>query len=76
MNIANTLADIAFLSVDERIRLVDAIWNSIASQPDQLELTTPQRDELERRLEEHLSTPQDTIPWDEIKAQALSRSHR
>jgi putative addiction module component (TIGR02574 family) len=76
MNIANTLADIASLSVDERIRLVEAIWDSIASQPGQLELTTAQRNELERRLKEHLSAPQATIPWDEIKAQALSRARQ
>lgn len=43
------VAEIASWSVDERLRLVEAIWDTIAAAPQNLELTTAQQDELERR---------------------------
>ncbi|MFH0822598.1 MAG: addiction module protein [Pseudomonadota bacterium] len=73
MNLSTTLAEIASLSVDERIRLVESIWDSIASEPDQLELTQARQRELERRLAAHTASPEDVIPWEEVKAQALAR---
>jgi putative addiction module component (TIGR02574 family) len=39
MDLSTTLAEIVSLSVDERIRLVEAIWGSIAAEPGQPALT-------------------------------------
>lgn len=39
------------LSVDERLRLVEDIWDSIAAEQDRLPLTTKQRQQLDFRLE-------------------------
>ncbi len=76
MDLATTLAEIVSLSVDERIRLVEAIWDSIAAEPSQPELTEAQRKELERRLSAHTASPEDVVPWEEVKAQALARVQR
>jgi putative addiction module component (TIGR02574 family) len=76
MDLSPTLAEIVSLSVDERIRLAEAIWDSIASEPSQLELTEAQQHELERRLAAHTASPEDVAPWEEIKAQALARARR
>ena len=43
MDLSPTLAEIVSLSVDERIRLVEATWDSIASEPGQPELTEAQQ---------------------------------
>jgi len=61
------------MSVDERMRLVAEIWDSIAAEPGPAPLTEAQRRELERRLDDHEADPGDVIPWDEIKAAALAR---
>jgi len=76
MDLSTTLAEIASLSVDERIRLVEAIWESITTEPGQPELTEAQQQELERRLAAHTASPEDVAPWEEIKAQALARARR
>ena len=76
MNLSTTLAEIAALSVDERLLLVEAIWDSIAAQPDQLELTEAQRAELERRLSAHATNPKGVISWEQVKAEALARARR
>lgn len=39
------------LSINERILLVEAIWDSIAADQAMLPLTPEQRDELDRRLD-------------------------
>lgn len=39
------------LSVDERIRLVEDLWDSIAADQNALPLTPEQEDELDRRLD-------------------------
>jgi putative addiction module component (TIGR02574 family) len=76
MDLSTTLAEIVSLSVEERIRLVEAIWDSIAAEPGQPELTEAQKQELERRLAAHAASPEDVVPWEEVKAQALKRARR
>ena len=61
------------LSVDERIALVQQIWDSIAADVDRLPLTEAQRQELERRADDDDANPGDTVPWEQVKAEALAR---
>jgi putative addiction module component (TIGR02574 family) len=44
------LSDVLELPVAERLKLVEAIWDSIAEAPDALELTEAQRVELDRQM--------------------------
>ena len=64
---------IAGLSVKERIALVQLIWDSIAADADQIPLSVAQIQELERRASDDDSNPDDTVPWEEVKAEALAR---
>jgi putative addiction module component (TIGR02574 family) len=61
------LEEILRLSVEERIQLVEAIWDSIAEHPDALPVTDAQRRELDRRLADHLREPQATRPWSQVR---------
>jgi len=61
------------LSVAERITLVQEIWDSIGADPGQVPLTEAQRQELDRRAADDDANPDDTIPWDQAKAEALAR---
>ncbi|TLZ31503.1 MAG: hypothetical protein E6K25_06575 [Gammaproteobacteria bacterium] len=51
----------------QRIALVEEIWDSIAADSAAVPLTTPQRDELDRRLADHAAHPNDVLSWDEVK---------
>ncbi len=73
MDLSATLSQITALSVDDRIHLVQAIWDSIADEQGQPSLTEVQRNELERRLADHQANPTDVVPWEEVKAAALAR---
>ena len=61
------------LSVEERLELVDALWDSIA---EATPLTEAQRTELDRRLAAHEASPDDVIPWDQVKASITARLRR
>jgi diamine N-acetyltransferase len=74
MDLAATLAEISILSVEDRIRLVQAIWDSIDAQSEQFELTEAQKQELSRRLEDCKAYTNTVISWEEAKAQALARA--
>lgn len=67
------LAGIQRLSIAERIQLVEGIWDSIAATSDALPLTEAQRQELDRRLEAMQQSPQEGIPWPELKAALSNR---
>ena len=58
------------LSVEERLTLVEELWDSIA---EATLLTDAQRAELVHRLAEHEANPDDVVPWEEIKASISAR---
>jgi putative addiction module component (TIGR02574 family) len=64
------------MNIEDRLALVQEIWDSIAATPEQIPLTEAQRNELERRLAAHAADPTNVIPWEEVKAQALARAKR
>jgi putative addiction module component (TIGR02574 family) len=64
------------MSIEDRLTLVQEIWDSIAAEAEQIPLTEAQRSELERRLAAHAADPSNVIPWEEVKARALARAKR
>jgi putative addiction module component (TIGR02574 family) len=52
----------------------DAVERYIAAEPGQPALTEAQQQELERRLAAHTASPEEVIPWEEVKALALARA--
>ena len=61
------------LPVAERLRLVEAIWDSIAEHPDALPLSETEREELDRRWADYLKDPTAGAPWSEVKARIVKR---
>jgi putative addiction module component (TIGR02574 family) len=68
MNITATLKEIASLSIEDRINLVQAIWDGIASDRDYPDLTEAQKQELDNRIDDYEINPVNVMTWDEIKA--------
>jgi putative addiction module component (TIGR02574 family) len=62
------VAEILALPVAERMRLVEAIWDSISAVPDALPLTQWQKDELDRRLAEFEADPDSGATLEEVFA--------
>lgn len=62
------VAEILALPVDERMHIVEAIWDSIAVVPEALPLTQWQKDELDRRLAEFEADPDSGASLEEVFA--------
>ena len=63
----STLADLTQLSVQERLQLVQDLWDSIAADSADLALTQEQRTELKWRLDNPSAA---TYSWEEVAARA------
>lgn len=61
------------LSVEERLALVEELWDSIAEDSAAVPLTEAQRAELDRRLTEHEAHPEDVVSWEDVKAAITAR---
>lgn len=67
------MSDILALSVSERIRLTQEIWDSIAALPDSIPLSQADREELDRRLAAYHADPRAGAPWAEVRERLLRR---
>lgn len=55
------------LSISEKILRVQDLWDEIARSPRDVQLTSAQLEEAERRLAEHEKNPHASITWDALK---------
>jgi putative addiction module component (TIGR02574 family) len=61
------------LGIEERLTLVEEIWDSIAADSAAIPLTQAQRDELDRRIADHEANPNDVVSWEEVKTTLTER---
>jgi putative addiction module component (TIGR02574 family) len=61
------ISDILVLPIQDRIQLVEAIWDSIAEVPEAVVLSDSQRHELDRRLAAYQENPSLGSPWSEVR---------
>lgn len=67
-----SIHEILELSVPERIKLIQEIWESIVEFPEEVILTDAQRRLLDERLDDLAKNPQGGSPWPEVRARILS----
>lgn len=73
MTYSEALNAVRSLNREDRIRLFEEVW---AEEDDRnAALTSEQRAELERRLTDLESNPDDTIPWEDVEARLRKRLH-
>ncbi|MHB1560474.1 MAG: addiction module protein [Isosphaeraceae bacterium] len=61
------------MSPDDRLQLVQEIWDSLADEAEATTLTDGQREEVDRRWAAHLANPQAAIPWEQVEVEILAR---
>jgi putative addiction module component (TIGR02574 family) len=55
------------LPTAQRVAIVQEIWESMLENPDDVEITTAQREELERRWVDLQQNPEDGESWSDVK---------
>ena len=69
----NLLAKIKKLSIQERILIVEDIWDSIALSNEDLKVTAKQKENLNRRFKDYKNDPTDGSSWPGVKNRIESR---
>ena len=72
--ISKSALNIGEMSPEERLRLIEELWDSLNETPETVPLTNAQREELDRRLDDLERSGPEGIPWDQVLQQIRSRS--
>jgi putative addiction module component (TIGR02574 family) len=66
-----TATEIAGMPIQQRIQLVEDIWDSIAEMPEAVQIPEWHKKELEKRLEAYHANPEEGSPWQDVKKRIL-----
>jgi putative addiction module component (TIGR02574 family) len=67
MDLTTLLREVDSWPVEERIRLVEAVWNRLLDAGTEPELTEAQRAELDRRIAALDANPDDVVTWEAVQ---------
>ncbi len=62
------------LSVADRLRLVEEIWDSVAESVESMDIPQSHKDELDRRLSAMREDPRAGSTWEEVKARLRNKA--
>jgi putative addiction module component (TIGR02574 family) len=65
---ANILEMARKLPVEERVKLVEELWDSIVQDEEGNEIPAEHKNVLDQRLEDHLKNPDDTVSFTNLEA--------
>lgn len=71
-----SISDILQLPVQERVRLVELIWDSVAAVPEAVEISPELKAEFEARLAEFEENPDAGFSWEQVKSSLNDDSWR
>ena len=63
-----SISDILELPIQERIRLVELIWDSVAAVPEAVKISPELRVDLEARMAEFEANPEAGYSWQQVKS--------
>ena len=73
MDYQTVLSAVESWPVDDRVRLVQDVWDRLPDQGHDADLTDEMKAELDRRIEEMDRNPQSGVPWEVVKERLLAR---
>ena len=65
INLAHTLTELTSLPINDRLRVVESLWDSIPADTP-VEVSHEQRAELQRRIAAHERAPEQLLTLDEV----------
>ncbi len=61
------------LSPDEKLDIIDALWESLSQSPDLIPIHEWQKRELDRRQAAYDANPEPLLSWEEVQANILAK---
>lgn len=73
MTVAIQALNIQKLSVEERLELIDVLWESITDRDALFKLTEEEKQELDRRVADAEAHPETGMTWEEVRDRLRKR---
>lgn len=64
-DVAHTIEELRALSIDDRLKVVEAVWDSLPEEV-AVPISSAQRAELNRRLDAYEANPEQLLTWDQV----------
>ena len=71
MSIEHTISQIALMSIEDQLRIINSVWDRMGD--DAAKLTESQRRELDDRMEKYRQNPDSALTDSELRAKLESR---
>jgi putative addiction module component (TIGR02574 family) len=68
MDLQTVLMAVDSWPAEDRLRLIEEVWDRLAAAPEAATLTDVQEQDLRRRLDAYRDNPKAGSPWEEVKA--------
>jgi putative addiction module component (TIGR02574 family) len=68
MDLKTVVNEVGSWPAEERLRLIEELWESLAIAPEAVAMTDAQKQDLQRRLDAYRDDPKAGSPWEEVKA--------
>ncbi len=76
MDLHTILSEINAWPVEDRIELVQQVWDRLVDEGNQPYFSDDLKAEIDRRLAAYDANPDAAIPWEQVEAEALARLQR
>jgi putative addiction module component (TIGR02574 family) len=74
MDIMTIMNEVGGWPVEERLRLIEEVWDSLSGRAGGIVLSDAHKQDLERRLDAYRDDPKTGSPWDEVKSRLRGNS--
>lgn len=75
MDVSTVMKEVDNWSVEERLRLIEEVWDSLSARPQEIVLSEAQKQDLQRRLDAYRDNPKAGSPWEEVEARLRGKRH-
>jgi putative addiction module component (TIGR02574 family) len=76
MDLQTVLTEVESWPIEDRIQLVQEVWDRLVDQGNEPVFSDELKAELDRRLAAHRANPGAAVPWEQVEAEALARLRR
>jgi len=74
MDVATIMKAVGTWPVEERLRLIEEVWDTLSHPESGASLSEAQKQDLQRRLDAYRDNPKTGSKWEEVKARLRRKS--
>lgn len=68
MDVTTVMKEVGNWPVEERLRLIEEVWESLSDRPEATVLSEARQQDLQRRMDAYRDDPKAGSPWEESEA--------